>query len=245
MSKRKDSLVKIFNQDAVNNIGYLYSTNGLLSSRLANSRLTEATLSIINMRDKRVLDIGCGDGTYTKELYNRAHPLRIHGIDMAEEAINIARNSSETNQSVTFSVNSAYELPCEDNSFDIVYMRGLLHHLDRPKDALREALRVSPTLLVIEPNGYNFILKVLERCSNYHIAHGEMSYSSITLNRWVEHLGCTIIDRQWVGLVPMFCPDWLAKAMKSIESSIERLPFFNVLMCAVYIFVVKKNDRER
>ena len=235
MSSKKDSVIEVFNRDVVVNNGYLYTTNARLSSYLANSRLTDAALMITDFRGKRVLDIGCGDGTYTLELFDRGRPASMHGVDPSHEAIRVARQKIGHRQ-ITFGVYSA-ALPYEANSFDIAHLRGVLHHIEKPINALLQAFRVAPTLVVIEPNGYNPILKCLERFSSYHIEHNERSYTPSTLERWINRIGGRVYTRRYVGLVPFFCPDWLARLLKSIEPVVERLPLINSLACAVYVFV--------
>ena len=224
-----------FNQDVARNGGYVYTTNNRLSSRLANRRQTRALLQSAHYEDKRVLDIGCGDGTYTCELFDAARPACIHGVDPAEEAITSARGKAQ-GRPVTFSVASAYTLPFGDDSFDVACLRGVLHHLNQPAAALHEALRVAGTLVVIEPNGYNPVLKVIERVSPYHVAHEEKSYPPRLLDRWVREQGGRVTRRRFSGLVPFFCPDWMARALKDLEPWVERVPGLSGVACGNYVF---------
>lgn len=233
--------IDAFNRDVLSNLGYLYTTNARLSSQLANRRISDVALALADFGDRRVLDIGCGDGTYTIELFYRGKCASIHGVDPAQSAIEIAQQKADHGQ-ITFAVCDAYELPYEANSFDIAYIRGVLHHLDRPINALREALRVAPTLVVVEPNGYNPVLKLIEKCSRYHIQHQEKSYAPMTLDKWVKSIGGRVSAGKCVGLVPMFCPDWFAKTIKLIEPVVERLPLINALSCAVYVFVAQRRS---
>jgi ubiquinone/menaquinone biosynthesis C-methylase UbiE len=59
-------------------------------------------------------------------------------IDLAE------RNAAETalENRIRFEVGSAYSLPCEDHSIDLLLCINTLHHLDRPIDFFNEAARV-------------------------------------------------------------------------------------------------------
>ena len=125
-----------------------------MSSRLANERMTAASLMLADFRGQRILDVGCGDGTYTVELHDRGRPRLLHGIDPAAAAIGAARQKAGS-RAIEFRVGSAYDLPYGVDSFDIAHLRGVLHHLDRPVDALREALRVAKQIVVVEPNGYS------------------------------------------------------------------------------------------
>ncbi len=224
-----------FDADVAANSGYLYTTNAGLSSRLSNARLTEAALSMADFAGKRLIDIGCGDGTYTLELLERGRLASAVGIDPARAAIASATERAG-NRPATFHVHRADALPFESNSFDIAQLRGVLHHMDHPVDALREALRVARQLIVIEPNGYNPVLKVLEKASPYHRAHRERSYAPALLDRWVSQLGGRITRRTFAGLVPFFCPDWAARGLKSLEPGVEQVPGMRALSCAVYVF---------
>ncbi len=115
------------------------------------------------------------------------------------------------------------------------------HHLERPSDALREALRLAQVVIIIEPNGYNPGLKILEKTSPYDLGHEEKSYAPRTLNRWITTLGGLVTQRQWIGLVPMFCPDWMARTLKLLEPVVECLPVIKRVCCAQYFCVARRN----
>jgi ubiquinone/menaquinone biosynthesis C-methylase UbiE len=231
--------VGTFNEDVVKNGGYLYTTNARLSSRFANDRITDAMLALAAMGGKRVLDVGCGDGACTREIYDRGRPASMVGIDPARDAIDLARTRAG-GRPIEFREASAYDLPFPDDHLDQVHLRGVLHHLDRPIDALREALRVARSVVVVEPNGYNPVLKLLERYSPYHVEHEEKSYAPRTLDRWVRDLGAGVRKRSWVGLVPFFCPDGFARLMKRIEPLGERIPLVRAIGCGQYVFVAER-----
>jgi hypothetical protein len=112
--------------------------------------------------------------------------------------------------------------------------------MDRPREALREALRVAPAIIVSEPNGLNPGLKLFERLSPYHRQHGEKSYTPHTLDRWLKEVGGVISDRRRVGFVPVFCPDWVARVMKQIEPGVERIPFISAFASAIYVVVAAR-----
>ncbi|MBF0463590.1 MAG: class I SAM-dependent methyltransferase [Nitrospirae bacterium] len=228
--------VQIFNRDIEANKGYLYTTNASLSSYLSNKRLTDAVLELIDFKNKTVLDIGCGDGTFTRDICHRGQTSHIVGIDPAREAIETAKKKKTGIENITFEVQNACALPFESKSFDIAHIRGVLHHMENPKDALKEALRVAKMTIVVEPNGYNPVLKLLERFSKYHRDHDEKSYSPALLDFWIRQLGADVKTRCYAGLVPFFCPDWMAKTLKKMEAFVEDIPVVKSVCCGVYIF---------
>jgi ubiquinone/menaquinone biosynthesis C-methylase UbiE len=227
--------IAVFDADTAENGGYRYTTNASLSSRMANARLSDVSLGMADVRGQSVLDIGCGDGTYTIELFDLGQPAKLHALEPAETAVATARAKAGS-RAITFQTGSAYELPYADGAFDWAWMRGVLHHLDRPDEAIAEALRVARQLMVIEPNGYSPILKLLERFSPYHRAHDEKSFTAATLQRWVQRAGGQVRVGKFAGLVPMFCPDWMAQLAKTLEPAVEATPLVRHLGCAVYIF---------
>jgi ubiquinone/menaquinone biosynthesis C-methylase UbiE len=233
--------IKSFNADVQVNQGYLYTTNARLSSQLANQRLTDVTLETVPLAGKSVIDIGCGDGTYTFALYDSASPSSMVGVDPATSAIEAARGQIGSRK-IKFEVADAAALPYDDGSFDVAHLRGVLHHMENPQGAIKEALRVAHSVLVIEPNGYNPVLKVLEKVSPYHRQHHEKSYAPHSLVKWVEDAGGVISRRRYAGLVPFFCPDVMAEGLKKIEPFVEAMPWVNSLTCAVYVFLATRRS---
>jgi ubiquinone/menaquinone biosynthesis C-methylase UbiE len=228
-----------FERDVAEHDGYVYTTNPPLSSRIASRRHSDAVHSAFDFRGKRVIDVGCGDGTYSIELYDRGCPATIYAFDPAAKAVEVARRKAGA-RNITFEVASAYQIPRGDNSFDVAHLRGVLHHMDHPFEAIREALRVAPTIVLLEPNGYNMGLKGIEKTSRYHLAHGEKSYPPRRLDRFARQLGAKVIYRDFCCLVPYFSPDWFAKAMKRLEPIVESLPLVNRLACGSYCMVATR-----
>ena len=221
-----------FDADVRTNEGYLYTTNARWSSILANRRLTDVTREMVALGGRQVIDVGCGDGTYAHELFASCAPASMVGVDAAAEAVAIA-NRRYGAATLRFETRSVYDLPYPPGSFDVAVVRGLLHHVDDAPRALAGISRVAREVLIIEPNGYNPILKLIERFSAYHRAHGEKSYPPPLLRRWIRALGGTIERQRYAGLVPFFCPNWMAAALQAIEPLVEALPGARQLACAV------------
>jgi len=92
--------------------------------------------------DARVLDVGCGSGWATRLLAGSASAGRVTGIDISDEMIRLARESSAGYANVDFQVAGAEELPFRDSEFTHAFsMESLYYYPDIPK-ALKEIHRV-------------------------------------------------------------------------------------------------------
>jgi SAM-dependent methyltransferase len=230
-----------FNADVVANDGYIYTTNLGLSSRMATDRTTALLLRTGRFRGKRVLDMGCGDGFYTFRFWDKGKPSAMVAVDAAEKAVEIA-NRKKGSRDITFEVGDAHCLPYPDNSFDLVLIQSILHHDDDPLHMIKEGLRLAPEILIHEPNGNNPGVKLIEKISPYHREHGEKSYSTPQLFKWIEAAGAEVTHCRFGGLVPMFCSDPVAKVAKAIEPVVERISFLAPWMCAVYVVGAKRKE---
>ena len=92
--------------------------------------------------NSRVLDVGCGSGWATRLLADYAFTGRVTGIDISDEMVQLARESSKDHQNVEFKVASAEQLPFETNEFTHAFsMESLYYYRNIPK-ALTEIHRV-------------------------------------------------------------------------------------------------------
>jgi SAM-dependent methyltransferase len=85
----------------------------------------------------RLLDVGCGAG-WKRDLVG----------DLVDAYVGLDHADSMHGVSAVDIVGSAYHIPEADASFDSILCTTVLEHLERPADALREALRV------LRPGGY-------------------------------------------------------------------------------------------
>ncbi len=92
----------------------------------------------------RLLDGGCGPGTITLDLAKIVAPGEVVGIDIEPSQIELARTMAAERgvSNVHFEVADLYSLPFPDESFDAVFLHGVLEHLSDPVRGLREVLRV-------------------------------------------------------------------------------------------------------
>lgn len=106
-----------------------------------------------------LLDVGCG-GKFS-ECLTKEYQLRTKCIDVA-----INKNwANNTNKNIQFKEGSIYELPFENNTFDYLFLKDILHHIDESKhdleqfkNAFNELKRVckpNGRIIILEANRYN------------------------------------------------------------------------------------------
>ena len=91
------------------------------------------------IKNKRILDIGCGDGVLSYLLYKEG--AKISGIDYSDIAINLAKQKTK-NYNIDFRQGNAYKLMYNDNTFDIVVSSDVIEHLDNVNKYLSKINRV-------------------------------------------------------------------------------------------------------
>jgi len=242
----REKNIQKFNSDVVANAGYVYTADDRLSSRIANERLSKAVMQMARLEGKRVIDVGCGDGKYTMELLS-GRPAYVLGVDAAKSAVDTAAKKAyrAKARNVEFRVMDFYKLKELNERFDIAIVRGVLHHLYDLEKAVAAVSGIANEVVVIEPNGYNPVLKVIERVSKYHREHEEKSYAPSRLDRCFAKYGGRITASAYCGLVPFFCPDPIAKALKFFEPIVERVPVLKQLSCAVYVLKISFDRVKR
>jgi SAM-dependent methyltransferase len=89
----------------------------------------------------RCLDVGCGTGALLSAVQEWLSPARLVGVDPSPEFIKIAK--ARLGEQVDLWVAKGEELPCRDNSFDLVVSGLVLNFITDPLAALREWKRVT------------------------------------------------------------------------------------------------------
>lgn len=107
---------------------------------------------------KKILDIGCGDGT-DANIFIKEYKLDAYGIDIYKH-----KNVNKI-FGLKFIRAGIYKIPYADSIFDYVFLHDVLHHIDESKqrikkhiEALQEVKRVcnkSGSIIIVEANRYN------------------------------------------------------------------------------------------
>jgi 2-polyprenyl-3-methyl-5-hydroxy-6-metoxy-1,4-benzoquinol methylase len=228
-----------YNSDIDKHGDYVYTNlDDILSSRLANARIHAAMGQYVDYRNKTVIDIGCGDGNFTYELIERG-AASVVGIDPAEGAVKRASEIYETIPNLSFECHDVCTMPIPPKKYDIAVLRGVLHHIPNMPEGIRAACQLANEIVVVEPNGYNPVLKIIEKTSAYHIAHKERSFFPSTLRSEFKKNGGVISNAHYVNLVPFFCPDGFAKLLSVVAPLVEAIPLVRQVSCGQYVMHIQ------
>lgn len=118
----------------------------LVTTLLGANRARNELLALTDLKPgQRLLDIGCGTGTFAVQLKQRFPNVEITGLDPDPKALARAqRKASRAKLNVKFELGYSDRLPYDAHSFDHVSSSFMFHHLKREQKepTLREVLRV-------------------------------------------------------------------------------------------------------
>lgn len=114
----------------VNNVNFINKVDFINKSHFLNSLKKNA--------NAKILDIGCNDGTFTKQIADIVGTENIFGIEISKEA---AEKSRLKNIDVTISdVEDVF--PFEDETFDLVVSNQVIEHTCNTDHFIKEIYRV-------------------------------------------------------------------------------------------------------
>jgi len=169
----------------------------------------------------KALEIGAGSGYFS---YHLDKYCRLLVTDMNREILwlNPVRDKE---------VCDASKLPFDDNSFDVVFSFNVLHHLDYPQEAIKEARRVSKNYVVLlEPNIDNIVLKIFSIF--FPKEWGTFRFSSEYFRKIIKNSYLEIIEFRPIGR--LFTPNTPLPLLLLKEvpySQFSQLNLFNIAIC--------------
>lgn len=177
-----------------------------------------------------ILEYGCAEGFYAVSLGGVART--VHGIDISSVAIDNANALAQAKgaSNVSFAVADAMDTGLPDNSFDLVYGSGIIHHLDTER-SLREIhriLRPGGVALFKEPLEGNIVLKLYRRATPESRTPDEhpLLPADLALGRRIfskveyKHYGLLSI-----GVVP-FRHRRFARAIYRVLATVDRMLYY-------------------
>jgi len=189
------------------------------------------------IKNKKVLDYGCGNGTHTGFLAK--HAAEVTAIDLSEKSLEIARKSFNTPSvwRVEFLKMDAEKMDFSGETFDVVFDGGTFSSLDLAKalPEIKRVLKPNGILVGIETFGHNPITNFKRKLN---VVRGKRTKWSATHILKKDEIGLLrhyfknvevyyfhIIS--WVAFpfINLPCGKALLKLLETIDAILSKIPF--------------------
>ena len=193
-------------------------------------------------RGMAVLELGCGTGTFTRELAQSG--ADIIAIDVSPELLEIARTNCSA-QNVRYQTENAYALSYPDGAFDSVVGSSVLHHLE-VEEALRNIYRVLKphgTIFFTEPNMLNPQIAVQKNVPWIKRKLGdspdETAFFRWRLRRLLEQTGYRDVQIDPFDFLHPKTPVRVINRVNIFGRLLERMPVISEFAGSLYIRATK------
>lgn len=147
--------------------------------------ITDPMLELMQLGPgERVLDVGCGNGWFCRQIAWLVAQGSVAGVDVSDEMVRRAERASRGNPRITFAGGTAEKLPASDGAFTRVVSVESAYYWSDPARGLREIFRV------LASGGSAWILINYYR-DNPHChqwgAHYAIPAQLLWAEEWAEH----------------------------------------------------------
>lgn len=148
-------------------------------------------------RGKKVLEVGCGLGTDLLQFARGG--AKVYGVDLTEKGAALTRKRLHLyGLTGSLMVTDGERLAFSDNSFDLVYSWGVIHHTPNTAEAARELVRVcKPKGRVLIMIYHRWSLVALQLWLFYGLLRGKPFLSATQIiSEHLESPGTKVFTRQ-------------------------------------------------
>lgn len=118
-----------------------------------HSDITEQTLALMDIQpEDRILDLGCGTGWASRRMARIATAGEVVGLDVADEMLRRAEQSSSAFRNIRYAWGSAEKIPEADNAFNkVLSVESFYYYADQGKalDELRRVMALEAKLFIL------------------------------------------------------------------------------------------------
>ena len=189
--------------------------------------LAEFAKLINPRRGERLLDLGCGSGALTGRLGRWS--LELTGVDISIKNIIEASGRISPAQ---FIAGDIERIPFQNNTFDIIFYSGVLHHFPNMKEIIQEGIRVlkpGGRFFSYDPNQENpFMWIYRDKKSPFRSSRGvtsnEILISKDVLKRCLESAGLRRISVKAIsGVTYKFVAGTLVRKVLPLYNLVDKV----------------------
>jgi ubiquinone/menaquinone biosynthesis C-methylase UbiE len=231
------------------------------------SRRINLINSYSNLKDKFILDCGCGSGDYLLSFFNYSE--KVFGIEYSEKKVEKFKSFGISVANVV--QGNIEDMPFDHQKFDLVLLNEVLEHIPNQEKALKEIYRVlkkDGVLIVMAPNRfYPFEThSIIHKSKNWAVPHYipfipfipvkvggiffkyvARNYFSWELKKLINENGFKITKHTYIcqtfegigGLENHFYM-LLRPFLRKIFFIMEKIPFLKKFVCATQVIFSKK-----
>lgn len=193
-------------------------------------------------KGKKILEIGCGVGLFTRRVQTKG--AQITAIDISPHLLDRARQNINS-PDVKFHCCNVEEMPFESNKFDIILGISILHHLnlDNVLSEIRRVLKRGGLIVFSEPNMLNPQIFLMKNVRFIGTLLGEVPEETAFF-RWkigsilAKH-GFKNIQVKPFDFLHPFVPGNLVNIVEKIGVFLEEIPLICEIAGSLLIFARK------
>ena len=176
-----------------------HTTKNPVGKLFLNNFLNTVIKTIRPLNIDSVLDVGCGEGFTLARLQKEKIGKEFEGIEYDEREIELGKKLYPR---LKITKGDIYKLPFKNNSFDLIVCTEVLEHLDNPRKAYKELIRVSKKYILLSvPNEPFFTIQRMARFQNilHFGAHPEhiQHWTLFAFTKFVKVRGVKLITRKF------------------------------------------------
>ena len=214
----------------------------------ASARIVDAFITLTGLKPPaRVIDLGCGSGTFTALLARGGYDCV--GLDISAKLLAVGRRK---HPHIAFVAGDIEHLPFASASFDGALLSGVVHHFPDPSPCAAETFRVlrpRGRFLAFDPNRMNpFMWLYRDRASPFYSPLGVTENERPVLAREVRAVftraGFAVSSHYLSGLAYRYVASQRAQLLLPIYNVIDRAAFGLGVMERLRPFVLTAGAKE-
>lgn len=235
--KRFDESALNFENDA--DIG-IWSKHGFERRFVSFFQFFQENYFTDGAKGKKLLDIGCGSGAYTRKLADMDY--NVLGLDYSEHTIKRAVEKSN-NKNISYIIGSLPYLPFKDKSFDIVICIGVFQILDEYSAAIIDITKLlkenDGVLILITLNSLSLRM-LYKKLFDFFPQNKNIEKEIISMKRYNPFNLKKMLRNECFGdikIIPIyiFPKMLLGFEKKTIFRVLDKLPIISLLIAHAFI----------